>query len=115
QYVHRAGRTARAGRGGRVFTFITENDAAHAKAAERAAGLRLTPYTLEVVVDGEAVRLTRTEPTPPRVEMKGGNARGSKRKVAPTPPKPVKVEELAEEPEGGPEFDLPPSRRRRDE
>ena len=109
QYVHRAGRTARAGREGRVFTLATEADGAHVEAAERAAKTRLQPYALQVE-GGET--LTRAA-LPPRVEMRGGYARGVRRKKEHTPPRPVRVEEDAPEAERGPEHALPRSRKER--
>ena len=118
-YVHRAGRTARAGKAGRVFTLVTENDGAHAQAAERAAKLKLQPYVLTIRTDeGEALKVGDKGPMPPKMSMPGGNARGARRKAKPTPPNPMGkiLRELdadaVEEPSRGPEYDLPPSRRR---
>jgi ATP-dependent RNA helicase DeaD len=114
-YVHRAGRTARAGKSGRVFSLVTENDGALVVAAERAAKLKLRPFGLTILEDGVEIQLTKETMTPPKPEMRGGNARGARRKNAPTPPKPVKLTELPEETVREHEFRLPPSRRERKE
>jgi ATP-dependent RNA helicase DeaD len=106
QYVHRAGRTARAGKEGRVFTLVTENDGRHADAAEKAAGVKWRGYALG--------GLTKATPTPVKRGMAGGNARGAQRKkplAAPRAPK--EEEEAPDEPTAEDEFDLPPSRRGR--
>ena len=89
-YVHRAGRTARAGKAGRVFTMVTENDGAHAQAAERAAKLKMQPYPLLIVTEeGESLKVGDKGPMPPKMSMPGGNARGSRRRAKPTPPNPL--------------------------
>lgn len=120
-YVHRAGRTARAGKAGRVFTLVTENDGAHAQAAERAAKLKMRPYPLAIrTEEGEDLVVGDKGPMPPKMSMPGGNARGARRKAKATPPNPLgRLEkELRQEAEGAdvparrPEYDLPPSRRR---
>ncbi len=118
QYVHRAGRTARAGREGRVFTLVTENDGAHAEAAQRAAKRKLEPYPLRFSsAQGDLVDTAKTPVTPAKVERAGGNARGARRKNKPTPPKAasqrVDPEEEAADTSPSKEFDLPPSRRER--
>ena len=114
QYVHRAGRTARAGRRGRVFTLVTENDGARVVAAERAARVTLQPYPLSIETpDGERRLDRRVEAKP---EMRGGYARGARRKGPATKPNPL-GRLLREEPDEDaprrPEHDLPPSRRER--
>ena len=111
QYVHRAGRTARAGRHGRVFTLVTENDGAHMLAAEKAAKTKLKSFMVNV----EGVR---SAPLPPRQEAAGGYAKGVKRKAKPqvvTPRAAKPREDEADDAPRGREFDLPPSRRRREE
>ncbi|MEA3198728.1 MAG: ATP-dependent helicase DeaD [Thermoplasmata archaeon] len=117
QYVHRAGRTARAGREGRVFTLVTENDGRALEAVQRAAKVALQPYALSFLsAQGDVVDTATTPLTPPKMEMPGGNARGARRRAKPTPPNPLSklVEEPEPEPEAkGPENDLPPSRRER--
>ena len=119
-YVHRAGRTARAGKHGRVFTLVTENDGTHVEAAQRAAKLALKPYPMVLEVDGERVEVghKKVESKP---QMAGGNARGARRRNKATPPNPLGrfQKELAREEAaqdvGLPDekFDLPPSRRER--
>ena len=119
QYVHRAGRTARAGKSGRVFTLVTENDGAHVVAAERAAQKKLQPYPLTIETEMGDIQLGDRALTPPKVEMRGGYARGAKRKNAPTPPNPMGklLREADPKPDedapAGPENKLPPSRRER--
>lgn len=116
QYVHRAGRTARAGKGGRVFTLVTENDGAHAQAAERAAKLSMKPYVLSFEVGGEVVETGEERRVEAKRGMAGGNARGALKRNKPTPPNPVG--KLLKDPSERPppledRFDLPPSRRKR--
>jgi ATP-dependent RNA helicase DDX49/DBP8 len=45
-YVHRCGRTARAGRGGRALTFVTQYDVARVTAIEAHTGQQLVPLAL---------------------------------------------------------------------
>jgi superfamily II DNA/RNA helicase len=110
--VHRAGRTARAGKQGRVFTLVAENEGPLAKAAEKAGRVKLRPYTLRI--DGKVV--TRAEHSSAKREIPGGNAKGAERKKRPVPRPPAtsKAKPLEDEPSRGKEFDLPPSRRRRE-
>jgi ATP-dependent RNA helicase DeaD len=118
QYVHRAGRTARAGREGRVFTMVTENDGVHADAAQRAAKRKLEPYPLTFAsAQGDLIDTATTPVTPAKIERAGGNARGARRKNKPTPHKAaserVVAEDADEVEEPDERFDLPPSRRKR--
>ncbi|HET6403278.1 MAG TPA: DEAD/DEAH box helicase [Candidatus Thermoplasmatota archaeon] len=117
QYVHRAGRTARAGKSGRVFTLVTENDGRALESAEKAAQRKLAPYPLRIETEEGEVDLTKRMPTTPKNEMRGGYARGAKAKNAPTRPNPLG--KLLREPRADPEAPrrpenaLPPSRRER--
>ena len=117
QYVHRAGRTARAGKAGRVFTLVTENDGRAVEAAERVAQRKLVQYPLTIETTEGPVDLAKRAPTPAKHEMRGGYARGVKAKNAPTRPNPlgklVKERPDADPRPAGPEHDLPPSRRER--
>lgn len=121
QYVHRAGRTARAGKSGRVFTLVTENDGAHLAAAEKAAQRKLKPYPLTIETEMGDVDLSKRVPTPEKPEMRGGYAKGVRAKNAPTPPNPLgafeKEERRAAKEDPGaprrPENELPPSRKER--
>jgi len=121
QYIHRAGRTARAGKSGRVFTLVTENDGTHAAAAERAAQRKLKPYPLVLETEMGDIDLGKRAATEAKHEMRGGYARGAKSKNAPTPPNPLgkleKEERIASKEDPGaprrPETDLPPSRKDR--
>jgi len=45
-YVHRCGRTARAGRGGRALTFVTQYDVGRVAGIEAHTGQKLTPIEL---------------------------------------------------------------------
>jgi len=54
-YIHRVGRTARAGRRGRAISLVGENDVALVHAAERLSGRPLEKCT--VVSDDEAVKM----------------------------------------------------------
>jgi ATP-dependent RNA helicase DeaD len=120
QYVHRAGRTARAGKSGRVFSLVTENDGAHVQAAQRAAQLTLQPYGVTIYTNEGVIDLGDRGPTPAKPEMRGGHARGVRGKNVPTPPNPVgkllrDVTKTKPDPDAPkrPEGDLPPSRRAR--
>ncbi|HUR68660.1 MAG TPA: DEAD/DEAH box helicase [Candidatus Thermoplasmatota archaeon] len=120
QYVHRAGRTARAGKSGRVFSLVTENDGKAVVAAERAAQRKLHPYPLTIETEMGDIDLTGRPLTPAKSEMRGGNARGAKTKADPTPPNPLgKLLRDVTKPQADPdapkrpESDLPPSRRER--
>merc|ERR1719215_2336842 len=53
-YVHRAGRTARAGRKGLVMSLISEEDISRVKAVEERIG---RPLSLRPVVEEDAVKL----------------------------------------------------------
>jgi len=117
QYVHRAGRTARAGRQGRVFTLVSENDGAHAQAAQKAAQRALQPYSLTIETEMGDLALGKGPLTPAKPQMRGGYAKGVRGKNAPTPHNPVgkllkDVQDKAA-PEPAETFDLPPSRRKR--
>lgn len=57
-YVHRVGRTARAGRGGEAITFITQHDILLIEAIEKRTGRKLEKYIDEpgVSLEGRVVR-----------------------------------------------------------
>jgi ATP-dependent RNA helicase DeaD len=117
-YVHRAGRTARAGKEGRVFSLVTENDGTKVTALERAAKRRLEPYRVQFHnAQGDVVDTATAPITPPKIEKPGGNARGAKRKNKATTPNPLAQQAKASAVEPLPErrraeHDLPPSRRK---
>lgn len=115
QYVHRAGRTARAGKRGRVFTLVTEGDGAHVEAAQRAAQRTFRPYGIRIKTDTGTMDLGDRELTTTKPEMRGGNARGARAKGAPTRPDPLGklLREPKEATASGPENELPPSRKER--
>jgi superfamily II DNA/RNA helicase len=71
-YVHRIGRTARAGREGRAFTVATPEDNKYVAAIERLIGTRLPRLTLEGIKSAEL------QEAPPRTRRKaGGRQRGA--------------------------------------
>jgi ATP-dependent RNA helicase DDX49/DBP8 len=59
-YIHRVGRTARAGKAGEAVTFVTERDVALVEAIEARAGRKLARYEDEpgVSLEGRVVRET---------------------------------------------------------
>ncbi|HVL49519.1 MAG TPA: DEAD/DEAH box helicase [Candidatus Thermoplasmatota archaeon] len=107
-YVHRAGRTARAGRAGRVFTLVGENDGARIVAAEREARVRLLPYRLPADDNAPPMRAA----APPKPVRRGGNAAGTARRRAPQAPANPLKREAKDVRKKGPEHSLPRSRRR---
>ena len=58
-YVHRIGRTGRAGASGRAFTFVTEADAEAIDGVEKLTGMKIPVFTVDVA-DGEPARPART-------------------------------------------------------
>ncbi len=119
-YVHRAGRTARSGKSGRVFTLVTENDVDHVAKAEQGAHARFQSYVLPgTPAMPEGATLTRDEPlttAPPGRSVGGGYAKGAKKKKEGSPPKspgwtPKTKAKDRSKSRKRPEFDLPPSRR----
>ncbi|OBJ54424.1 DEAD/DEAH box helicase, partial [Mycobacterium sp. 1423905.2] len=63
-YLHRSGRTARAGNAGDVVTVVLPEQRAHARALLRSAGIRVTPQ--DVAADSAAVRQLVGEVAPHR-------------------------------------------------
>ncbi len=96
QYVHRAGRTARAGARGRIITLVSERDVDGWKAAQDAARIRPRRYVVGPLGDAEP---DVTEPGPPAAPR----AARSRPRSAPRDEGAARVD--------APEHDLPPSRR----
>ncbi len=67
-YVHRIGRTGRAGAKGRAFTFVAPDDAEAIANVEKLTGMKIPLYTLDAVDAEEAPRKGRSEEKPERPE-----------------------------------------------
>jgi ATP-dependent RNA helicase RhlE len=72
QYVHRIGRTARAGRDGIAISFVGPDEKAYLRDIEKLTGVRLAPMPLPEGFIEEARKL----PAPARVKPNGGDNRG---------------------------------------
>jgi superfamily II DNA/RNA helicase len=71
-YVHRIGRTGRAGATGRAFTFVTPDDAEAIGSVEKLTGMEIPVFTLE----GHPV--TETDEAPRREKTRKADKRGDK-------------------------------------
>ncbi|MCK4884031.1 MAG: DEAD/DEAH box helicase, partial [Candidatus Diapherotrites archaeon] len=74
-YVHRIGRTARAGKKGDAITLVTENDIGNVQTMIRRTGVKLT---WKPVPEIERLRVKKLEQAPP--SRYGGGGRGSGRR-----------------------------------
>ncbi|GAB3852973.1 DEAD/DEAH box helicase [Nocardioides maradonensis] len=97
-YLHRSGRTARAGAAGTVVTLMTQDQIGDVKALTRAAGIKPTLTKvdgpahplLQELAPGERSRpggLVTAEPQPQAPSQRSGNGRGKPRAKKPAQPR----------------------------
>ncbi len=83
QYVHRIGRTARAGADGVAVSFVAPDEKPYLRDIEKLTGVKLEPMPLPEDFQKEAARLPapakRTEPTDPSPRQARGGGRGDGR------------------------------------
>ncbi|HWJ70788.1 MAG TPA: DEAD/DEAH box helicase [Sphingobium sp.] len=72
QYVHRIGRTARAGATGLAFSFVAPDERPYLRDIEKLTGVKLTPMALPEDFTKEAARL----PLPSKKVLSGGDSQG---------------------------------------
>ncbi|KPF83558.1 DEAD/DEAH box helicase [Novosphingobium sp. AAP93] len=109
-YVHRIGRTGRAGATGRAFTFVTSEDAEAIANVEKLTGMKIPVFTLD---DGEAVAeapVAEKRERAPRAERAPRGEKPPRRERAPKA-----AVEAASEMEAPREVAAKPVRARRDE
>ena len=117
-YVHRIGRTGRAGAPGRAFTFVTSEDAEAIANVEKLTGMKIPVFALE---GGEAEAEAPVEAKrerPPRAERASRAEKAPRRERAPKAAAPVDEIEVSPELAEAPAREAPPARTpraRRDE
>ena len=90
-YVHRIGRTGRAGAKGRAFTFVAPEDAEAIANVEKLTGLTIPVYTMG------GVEAEREDPKPPRRESAREEKPRPKKSEKPEPKRDEKSEEKPEQ------------------
>jgi superfamily II DNA/RNA helicase len=118
-YIHRIGRTGRAGATGRAFTLVTDDDAEAIDGIEKLTGMQIPVFDIAASDGGAAPSDGQSTSEPRRAEKsgRGGRGRGGA-KPERTDPKPVEaapVEALVAEPGLEPAAQAPRERKRRDE
>ena len=78
-YVHRSGRTGRAGAGGTVLSLVTDDNAGAVKALQRALGFPARTTAPDLTGPPAVVRLERAAPKPERVKPERVKPEGAKR------------------------------------
>jgi ATP-dependent RNA helicase RhlE len=86
QYVHRIGRTARAGKEGMAISYVCGEEKGWLRQIEKLTGVRLDPVPLPADFDAQKAKLpkpVRTEPERQGRRPEGGQRRGEGRNAAP--------------------------------
>ena len=81
QYVHRIGRTARAGAAGVAIAYCAEDERAYLKGIERLTKQRIdiVPLPENFVAEANRIKATRTAPPPPSREERREEEQGRRR------------------------------------
>ena len=81
QYVHRIGRTARAGAAGVAIAFCAEDERAYLKDIEKLTRQRIEvePLPANFIAEADRIKATRTAPPPPTREERREEERGQRR------------------------------------
>ncbi|WP_072378684.1 DEAD/DEAH box helicase [Novosphingobium sp. NDB2Meth1] len=95
-YVHRIGRTGRAGATGRAFTFVTSEDAEAIANVEKLTGMKIPVFTLEGG-EPEAAAPAEKREQAPRAERAPRGERAPRRERAPKAAAPVDEIEVSPE------------------
>jgi len=75
QYVHRIGRTARAGREGIAISFVCDEERAYLRGIEKLTRVKLTPVPLPENFEQEKARLPKPKQAPPTAQRRHEEAR----------------------------------------
>ncbi len=101
-YVHRIGRTGRAGATGRAFTFVTDDDAEAIANVEKLTGMKIPVFALDGATAAAEAPVAEKRERAPRAERAPRGEKAPRRERAPKAAAPVdEIEvspEVAEEP-----------------
>ena len=96
QYVHRIGRTARAGAAGVAIAFCADDEKAYLKDIEKLTRQQIAvePLPAGFIAEAARIKATRTAPPPPSREERREEERGQRRFRAaarPSRPRPLRL------------------------